>query len=98
MCDVAVCFDDVISAVTRALTAADDAASSLREDAAGVRRALEAVFSPRRRSGPGMVAYAAGVASRLSEATIAFVSADDEMAAQTSARMGVARGGGAVLW
>ncbi|MDF2990728.1 MAG: hypothetical protein K0S37_1242 [Microbacterium sp.] len=85
MFDVAACFDDVIAAVTQTLTSADDAAATLRADASGVLRALEAVFSPRRQSGPGIAAYAGEVARKLQDATIAFVAGDDEMAAQTTA-------------
>ncbi|WZH38163.1 MAG: DUF6507 family protein [Microbacterium enclense] len=84
MSDVAACFDDVIAAVTQTLTAADDAAAALRADASGVLRALEAVFSPRRQSGPGIAAYAGEAARRLQDATIAFVTGDDEMAVQTN--------------
>lgn len=85
MSDVSACFDDVIAGVTRTLAAVDDAASSLRPEASGVRRMLEVVFSPRRLSGPGIAAYASDVARTLQDATIAYVTGDEEMASQTTA-------------
>lgn len=85
MADVSACFDDALAEVVRTLAAVDDALSSLRSDASGVRTVLETVFAPRRRSGPGLVAYASEVATRLQDATLAFIHGDDEMAAQTTA-------------
>lgn len=84
MSDVAVCFDDVTAAVDRTLAAVDDAVAALRSDASDVIRGLESVFSPRRQSGPGIAAYAGEVARKLQDATIAFVTGDDQMAAQTT--------------
>jgi len=103
MSDVAACFDDVVAGVSRTFAAVDDAASSLRADASGVRRALEAVFARRRQSGPGIAEYAESVARKLQDATIAFVVGDDEMAATTSAASAgverlARRGSGAVVF
>lgn len=95
MSEVAACFDDAIAGVNRTISAVDDATASLRSDASSVRRALESAFAPRRQSGPGLAAYAGEVASRLQEATVAFVRGDDEMAAQTAA---AAEGVSGLMW
>ena len=85
MSDVSSCFDDVVSAVSRALTAAAAAAAALWTDAAKVSKAFDAVMDPRRRSGPGISPYAGDVAERVQRATTAYIAGDDEMATQTDA-------------
>ncbi|MGN7187758.1 hypothetical protein [Microbacterium enclense] len=100
---VAVHFDDVVFEVSRTLTAVDDAASAFRGDGSGARSLLEAAFSSRRRSGPGLASYASDVAHRLQDAVIAYIAGDDEMAARTDAAVqsvapSFRRGAGSVIF
>lgn len=82
--DVASCLDDATTAAAQAVTAADDATAALKNDAAGVRGALDAVFSSRRQSGPSLTAHAAEMIAGIQEATVAYVAGDEEMASRTS--------------
>jgi len=82
--EVASCLDDATTAAAQAVTAVDDATAALNNDAAGVRGALEAVFASRRQSGPSLTAHAAEMIAGIQEATVAYVTGDEEMATHTS--------------
>lgn len=82
--DVASCLDDATTAAAQAVTAVDDATAALKNDAAGVRGALDAVFSSRRQIGPSLTAHAAEMIAGIQEATVAYVAGDEEMASRTS--------------
>ncbi len=82
--DVASRLDDMTTAAAQVLTAADDATAALKNDAAGVRGALDAVFASRRQSGPSLTAHAAEMIAGIQEATVAYVAGDEEMASTTS--------------
>lgn len=81
---VASFMDDATRAAAQVVTAADDAAAALKNDAAGVRGALDTVFAARRQSGPSLTAHAAEMIAGIQEATVAYVAGDEEMASTTS--------------
>lgn len=72
-----------MTAATRAVTAVDDAAAALKNDAAAVRGALDAVFALRRQSGAALTAHAAEMIAGVQDATVAYVTGDEEMASLT---------------
>lgn len=82
--EFASCLDDATTTAGQVVTAVDDAVAALTGDAAGVRGALDAVFASRRQSGAALTAHAAEMIAGVQEATVAYVTGDEEMASLTS--------------